>query len=406
MKNCMSYFKALFLSLLLVLSINNLSKAGEPQQENAGIKFRSITFEQALVASKKEKKPIYIHGYADWCFYCKYMVDSVYTNKEVADFYNSNFISLKINLEKEGSEMNKVIKGYSYPVLLFYDTTGEIMHRAAGRRYKLPFLEMGKEALDTNRQMRAYKKKYEAGTATPWQVQYYFRIQEVAGMDAQEMLNDYMMKQPDSELGNPNNWRIIYDILKDPTLPIMKRVIASQNELLKEHSADSLNHKFINTFNSYLMRYVQQQDSVGYEKAKKMIKKMEGFTLAEKICAYADLNKYKMKSEWETYKVEGKIFIEKYAMDDYRRINDVVGNFYDRFGGDKELMAFSEGVILKSVNLSDNYRGNHLLASVSAMLGKKEQALNAANHAIELAKLENKDYNMTTQMIGYIQKLP
>lgn len=406
MRKYTSTVKSFLLSLLIFLSVLDLVKAGDPPQKYEGINFRSITFEEALKASKKEKKPIFIHGYADWCFYCKYMADSVYPNKEVGDFYNKNFISLKINLEKEGAEMNKVVKGHSFPVLLFYDTTGEIMHRAAGRRYKLPFLELGKQALDTNQQMRAYKNKFEAGTATPWEVQYYFRIQEVAGMDAQPMLNDYMMKQPDSALGNANNWRIIYDILKDPTLPIMKRVIDSQKELLKEHSADSLNNKFINTFNTYLMQYVQQMDSFGYENAKQKIRSMKGLTQAEKICAFADLNKHKMKSEWEIYKVEGRKFLTQYATDDYRRINEVVGNFTDRFGLDKELMAFSESFILRSVNVFDNYRGNHLLATVSANLGKKEQAFKAATHAIELASLENKDFSSTTQLMTFIQKMP
>ncbi len=399
-------FKITLFSLLFLTLFITKAKAAIGDQDSSGVKFRSITLEQALVAAKAENKPVFVHCFADWCGYCKYMVDSVYPNKEVSAFYNSHFICLKMDMEKEGDELNRTIKAHSFPVFLFYDTTGELMHRAAGRRYKYPFLELANAALDPNRQMRTYKKRYEDGTALPFQVEQYFRMQEVAGMDAQLQINEYMMKQPDSEFTNSNNWRIMYDILKDPTMPIMKRFISNKKELAKIHTADSVNNKLIQIFNTYLMQYVQQLDTVGYEKARQKIVKMDGLDLAEKICALAELNKFKMKSEWDKYKAEGRKFIPKYASDDFRRINDVVGIFYDHFSGDKELMAFAEKWILHSISIADQYKGNHLLASVSVSLGKKEQALNAANHAIELAKIEGKDYSTTTQLLNYIQRLP
>ena len=36
------------------------------------------------------------------------MKDSVYIDKEVGDFYNTNYVIIKIDMEKEGSEMKVV----------------------------------------------------------------------------------------------------------------------------------------------------------------------------------------------------------------------------------------------------------------------------------------------------------
>lgn len=405
MRKNISNFIFIFFGILIV-PFYVKSQAAEGAKDKQGINFRPITFEQALVAAKTEKKPVFLHGFAEWCHYCKYMLDSVYPNKEVGDFFNEHFVCIKMDMEKEGDKMNETLKAHSFPVLLFYDSTGEMIHRAAGRRYKYPFLELGKEALDPNRQMRTYKNKYENGTATPAQVQFYFRMEEVAGMDAQLQINEYMMKQPDSEFTNANNWRIMYDILKDPTMPIMKRFLANKKELAKAHTLDSVNNKLITIFNTYLMQYVQLLDTAGYEKSKQRILNMNGLDISEKIVAWAELNKHKMKSEWDVYKVNSKTFIEKYGEGDFRRINDVVSVYYDRWGGDKELMGFAEKWIRKSVSLADQYKGNHLLAAVYAMLGKKDMALNTANHAIELAMQESKDFSSTSQLITYIQKLP
>ena len=397
------FIKSIGLFLLFLSQTIYNSYAGD--SDKTGITFRSLTFEQARAASKSENKPIYIHGYADWCHYCKYMIDSVYTDKEVADFYNANFISIKINLEKEGKELNKTVKSHTFPSMLYYDVNGEIMHRAAGRKFKQPFLDLGHEALDPKRQMRTFKTNYENGTATPGEIQVYFRMQEIAGMSAQLDIDTYLMKQSDSDFTTPNNWRIMYDILKDPTLPVMKRVIDFKKVYESKYTADSINNKLINIHNSYLMQYVQQLDSVGYKRAKQKIKNNTKLDISEKICAWAELNKYKMKSEWETYRKEGRKFIEKYATDDFRRLTDVANVYYDRFPGDKELMALAEQWVLRSIKMADIYKGNNLLASISFVLGKKEQALNAANHAIELAKIEKKDYTQTTQLLEVIQKM-
>ena len=404
MRNYIPSLKIVVISTLLMTLI--IFKAKAEDGDKSGVQFKSLTFEKALALSKIEKKPLYVHCYADWCHYCKYMVDSVYTDKEVGDYYNSNFICIKVDMEKEGIELTKAIKGHTWPTMLFYDTTGELMHRAAGRRYKQPFLELGKEALDPRRQMRTFKNKYEANTATPNEVQFYFRMQEIAGMDAQIMIDDYLTKQSDSDFTNANNWRIMNDIIKDPTLLVMKRILDNKKELETKYTADSVNNKLVNLYNSYLMQYVQQLDSVGYEAAKRKIRENKKLDISNKICAYADLNKHKMKSEWDIYKVEGRKFIEKYAMNDAKRLVDVSNVYYDHFAGDKELMGLCEQWVKHSISIADIYKANNLLASISFVLGKKEQALNAANHAIELGKRDKNDYNQTTQLLNVIQKMP
>jgi thiol-disulfide isomerase/thioredoxin len=260
--------KALLVACLFVLiSFIRVSAEG-----GEGVNFRSMTLEQALAAARTENKPVYVHGYTDWCHFCMYMRDSVYTDKEVADFVNKNFISIKMDMEKEGKDLNKALKIHTYPAMLFYDVNGELMHRAVGRRYKQPFLELCRESLDPRRQMRTFKNKYESGTATPWEVQFYFRMQEIAGMDAQPMINEYLMKQPDSSFMNANNWRIMYDIIKDPNLPVMKRFIDNKKALEAKYTADSVNNKLIGLYNTYLMQFVQQLDTVNFQAAKKKIR--------------------------------------------------------------------------------------------------------------------------------------
>ena len=403
MKKHISYLKVIIFCLLLLTQTINKAVAGDEQSQ--GIHFRSLTFEQALAVAKTENKGVFVHSFADWCHFCIYMKDSVYIDKEVGDFYNTNYVCIKIDMEKEGREMNKPLMIHTFPTFLFYDNTGSLLHRAAGRRYKQPFMELGRESIDPRRQMRTFKNKFEDGTATAGEVQFYFRMQETAGMDAQLSIDEYLTKQPDAEFTNSNNWRIIYDIIKDPTLPIMQRIMTNKKDFEKKYTADSINNKLINLYNKYLTDYVQKLDSVGFEAAKKQVRTTKGLDIADKICAYADLNKLKMKSDWEGYKVAGKKFVDQYAQDDFRRLIDVAQIYYDHFNADKNLLAQAEQWAMKSVTIADLYKGNHLLASISVMLNKKEQALKYATRAVEVAKLNNNDYRQTNLLLDRISTM-
>lgn len=387
---------------LLLITQNKSAKAAGGE---TGIKFRSISFREALAAAKAEHKYVFLHGFAEWCEYCKYMKDSVYTDKEVADYMNATFVCIKMDMEKEGKVMYDSLKAHPFPQLLFFESNGDLMHRGAGRKYKPAFLELAHTALDPKKQIRYYRRKYENGTAQPEEVQLYFRMLEMAGGSAQDFISDYLSKLPDSSFTTQNTWRIICDIIKDPYIPAMKRVIGNKKKLEALYTPDSVNNKLVQLFNTYLMQYVQMLDTAGYEKAKRYILRTNGLDIAPKICAWADLNKLKMKSEWDKYKVESKKFIEQYAADDFRRINDIAAVYYEHYYSDKELMAVTEGWLKHSISIADIYKSNNLLASVSFMLGKKEQALNAANHAIEVAKKNNNDYSQTTQLLNAIQKM-
>lgn len=68
---------------------------------------RSIDFEQTkewkkiVKKAKKEKKLIFVDCYTSWCGPCKLLARDVFTNDEVADFFNANFVNAKFDMEKD-----------------------------------------------------------------------------------------------------------------------------------------------------------------------------------------------------------------------------------------------------------------------------------------------------------------
>lgn len=63
------------------------------------IKWRS--YDEGLAVSKAEKKKVFLHFYADWCFYCGKMAKETFQNPAVVSYLNSNFIPVRVDTDKE-----------------------------------------------------------------------------------------------------------------------------------------------------------------------------------------------------------------------------------------------------------------------------------------------------------------
>jgi thiol:disulfide interchange protein len=95
-----------------------------------GIQFFHGTWAEALQKAKQEKKLIFLDAYASWCGPCKMMKHKTFTNKNVADFYNANFINLAIDMEiGEGTTLSDKFSVTAYPTLIYVNGEGNLLEK-------------------------------------------------------------------------------------------------------------------------------------------------------------------------------------------------------------------------------------------------------------------------------------
>ncbi len=58
-----------------------------------------VTFDKAVVLAQKNKKPIIMDVYTQWCGPCKMMAKNTFNNPEIAKYINANFIAVKYDAE-------------------------------------------------------------------------------------------------------------------------------------------------------------------------------------------------------------------------------------------------------------------------------------------------------------------
>ncbi|MGQ1785540.1 MULTISPECIES: thioredoxin family protein [unclassified Saccharicrinis] len=129
-----------------------------------GIEFEHGTFSEALAKAKNENKLIFMDCYTTWCGPCKHLAKNIFTQKEVGDFYNKEFVNVKMDCEKgEGPALAKKYGVNSYPTLLFIDGNGNAVHKLVGGMPAEDLIAGGKAALDPSKRIGTLKAKYESG---------------------------------------------------------------------------------------------------------------------------------------------------------------------------------------------------------------------------------------------------
>jgi thiol:disulfide interchange protein len=98
----------------------------------------------ALKTAAKQKKPIFIDFWAEWCGPCKEMLATTYTNPDVVNM-SKRFVPVLINVEKQ-PELQRRFKFTAIPTIIFLDSKGRVLGQHTGRVYAPQFLQMMTEA--------------------------------------------------------------------------------------------------------------------------------------------------------------------------------------------------------------------------------------------------------------------
>lgn len=139
--------------LVLLVSLILVGLSTQAQE----IKWMSMN--EALVAQKKNPKPIFMDAYTVWCGPCKMLDRNTFSHPKLAAYVNKHFYPVKFNAEGnesityEGNEFgnpgfkperatqrnsphdfSRYLRVTAYPTLVFFDELGKTIFPASGYR--------------------------------------------------------------------------------------------------------------------------------------------------------------------------------------------------------------------------------------------------------------------------------
>jgi thiol-disulfide isomerase/thioredoxin len=152
-----------------------------------GIVFEDTTFDQALAKAKTGNRLLFIDCYTSWCGPCRTMDQEVFPLKEVGDFFNAHFVSLKVDMEKgEGPILAKRFDVSVYPTFLLINTDGQLQHKMIGATKPEVFLDRVKAGMDTTARGTTLEREYLSGKRDKDFMISYIKYQLLSLLDARK----------------------------------------------------------------------------------------------------------------------------------------------------------------------------------------------------------------------------
>lgn len=377
-------------TLTLLISVLFSLKAQE------GIQFFEGTFEEAKKEAAVKNKLIFMDAYTVWCGPCKRMAKDVFPQKEVGDFFNRNFINIKVDMEKgEGKDIAKKYSIYSYPTLLFVDKDGDVVNQAKGMRNAAGLIDLGKQALLPNPgQIAALEARYESGERDKAFLKEYIEVKYTVGDDFEEAFEFFIKQLDDAEIVEVETATFIADhtqSIHSPGMKVFEDYAKAYKNVLGENYDKKLTSLAENTIQEAIDNKDLDQLNTALEFLKK--KKLENYkeqTLYHQLAFYG---KHKM---WDDYDKIASKFLKKYKKDDPLVLKNVAWNYYMNISDSKQLNKAVKW-IEQAIALDNSFINHMTHAYLLFKLDQYSEAEDAIEYALILS--EGNEKNITNAEI-------
>lgn len=378
--------------IALVLAFQLLTVAALMAQQG-GMKFTETAWSDLLAKAKANDQIIFMDAYTTWCGPCKMMSKNVFTDKEVGDYYNANFINVKMDMEKgEGIDLASKYEVRAYPTLLFIDGNGAIVHRAVGYHEAAAFVELGKKAKDPSSRISGMKARYASGDRNPDFLQTYTEsLYNAMDSGFGDAADAYLATQ--SDWNTQENVQFIFQYVESADSKLFDHLLKNKATFEQTFGKEVVMGKV----EQLIAQKVLGSDQPDLKAADALYAKAYP-EMAGEMSARFRMNYYQMTGDVDNFSKSAVAFFDKYPSKDMMQLNNAAWTFYESVT-DKAMLKKAIGWAKASIKLDAQYFNSDTLAALYYKIGDKKKAKKAALAAIEIAKKNGEDYSGTEQFL-------
>jgi thiol-disulfide isomerase/thioredoxin len=368
---------------MLILLVAHVAQAQE------GIEFFHGTFKEALEKAQKEDKLIFVDAFAEWCGPCKKMAATAFKDEKVGKYFNEHFINVKMDMEKgEGPSLQDKFNVSAYPTLLFLNDKGEIVNRSVGALGADQLLSFSKGSLNKIDNTKDFEKDYKAGKREPELVLNYVRALNRAGKSSLKVVNEYLLK---ADITQPATLKIVYEGTTQADSKVFDLLIKNRQPITLLYTEPRVKEKIEDACLKTLENAILFKSAELHKEAKEKIKANVP-TRAEEFALEADMKFYKAVNNPKDYCKTCETVVKKQGKNDARKLYNTGKQMIDAFPYDKTVLGDAERYLKKAAENGGLSEYHYWYAHTLMRLGKKKDAMTAAEKALKAAKETQPNY--------------
>jgi len=290
----MNLYKKIVLIAVLIFTTASYAQEYHINFENQP-KWKKI-----LKMAKNQNKMIFVDAYTTWCGPCKMMDRDVFTDKAVSEFFNENFISVKMDMEKgEGITLKTDWNVTAFPTFVYFNPKGEIVHRVVGYHPAPNFMHYSSMALDENKMAANLQKKYDNGDRNGAFMYDYLVSLRLGNYDKleTEVAGKYLASLSEEDLLKKENWNVIKYFMKDPSSTGFQYLVTNKKKLAEIVGEIEVEGKLFKTIDDQIKKWSYWYGDKPFEteKESKLIEFLQAssYENASGLLGKLLINKYK-----------------------------------------------------------------------------------------------------------------
>ncbi len=355
-----------------------------------GITFFEGTWDEALATAKEENKSIFVDTYTDWCAPCKKMSKYVFTKQEVGNFYNKQFINVKLDMEKgEGVSFAKRYDVRAYPTLLYFSPEGELVHRTAGFRDTDKFLALGKEALDPNKRLSTLTKKYAEGERAPEFLRNYAYASKSA-IDSKypKIAEEYLKTQ--NEWSSAENMQFIFDFTESTHSRQFNYMVENRALFEKALGKGKMFGKIQSIVQTRLDLIMNQKSATNeIQEVGQLFDKVYKGEALVKFAAFK-MTYYRTQGDRDGFAEAAVDYVDNMKNITADELNSIARTFAEVID-DKVMLAKAIDWTKRAIDMENDFTYHYTLGALYYKLDKKWKAKRTIKKAIKIGKKADED---------------
>lgn len=364
-----------------------------------GIDFFHGPWKEALDKAKAEDKLLFVDAYAKWCGPCKAMAKNVFTQQKVGDYFNANFINLKLDMEEtDGVTFGHKYEVSAYPTLFFIDGEGKVVKKVVGGQQPDGLISAGADAMKKNDKSGKYAEKYEAGDRSYDLMLSYIKALNAAGKPSLKISNDYLNSNP--SITESQKMAFIMEAAVDADSRLFDQVIANKDKMAnlvgKEEFEKKCEAACQNSVNKAIEFEMESLLTETIEKAKKTFPdRAEIFSLKSSMMFYKAF-----KSE-QNYSSAYRNLARKSGKD-AETLKFIVQDIYHNFKGNVKMVTDATEYAGKLFDIKGDMESMNIYISLLVHNKEIDKALKVVTEARTRAEKKGDTLSEYDGMIQYL----
>lgn len=352
------------------------------QMDAQGIQFYDGTWEEAKAKAASEDKLIFVDAYAEWCGPCKRMAKTVFTDEGVGEYFNAQFVNMKIDMEKDmGRKFGQSYPVSAFPTLFFIDKNGDVLKKVVGGRGVEEFLALGESIAGSYDRSGDLAKLYEEGDRSYEVVLKYVKALNNANKSSLKIANDYLRDSQD--MTQEQRAEFLYEALTTADSRLFNLFVKEKETITKLKGEASVQQKIEDACWNTIETAISFESPELLTEAKEKMSTY-GQDKSSEFQYYADYRYAKATANVSLLDESALNIAKHIASDDAEKLHDICNEILQYKNLNPEILKSSEKIAKMAADKSESPEYIFTYAKILKENNKDKKAIKEAQKALEL----------------------